>query len=143
MIINPHISLHQLVLSLSEGLDYVSPSVADHQLRLDYMSTEIARNMGYRGDKLRNVFHAAALHDIGFIKAENRIRAVEHNVLEGLAWHAEVGAILLKDNDFFQKRPQLLNIITYRGTTAIKMKYTNNQYLWRATSLRFQIRLTD
>jgi len=101
MIINPQVSLHRLVLSLSEALDHVSPLVADHQLRVAYMSTRMARVLGYRGQKLRDVFHAAALHDIGLIRAENRVRAIAHNILEGLTWHGEAGYELLRDNEFF------------------------------------------
>ncbi len=101
MIINPQIPLHRMVLSLSEALDHVSPSVADHQLRVAYMSTRMARLMGFRGQRLRDVFHAGGLHDIGLIRAENRIRAIASNKLEGLGWHGEVGYELLKDNEFF------------------------------------------
>ena len=101
MIVNPRVPLHRLVLSLSEALDHVSPSVADHQLRVAYMSTRMARALGYRGQRLRDVFHAGALHDIGLIRAENRVRAVACDKLEGLGWHGEAGYQLLKDNEFF------------------------------------------
>jgi len=101
MIVNPQVPLHRLVLSLSEALDHVSPSVADHQLRVAYISTRMARALGYRGQRLRDVFHAAALHDIGMIRAENRVRVVANNDLEGLAWHGKAGYELLKDNEFF------------------------------------------
>ena len=101
MIINPQVPLHRLVLSLSEALDHVSPTVADHQLRVAYMSTRMARALGYEGSGLRDIFHAAALHDIGLIKAENRLRAVAHNQLEGLGWHGEAGYLLLHDDQFF------------------------------------------
>ena len=101
MIINPQIALHRLILSLSEALDHVNPSVADHQLRVAYMATRTARLLGYRGERLRNVFHAGALHDIGLIRAVNRVRAVANNELEGIGWHGEAGYELLKDNEFF------------------------------------------
>jgi HD-GYP domain-containing protein (c-di-GMP phosphodiesterase class II) len=90
-----------LVLSLSEALDYVNDTVADHQLRVAYMATQIAKEMGFRGPQLRNIFHAAALHDIGLIRTSNRIRFLSHNELEGIAWHGEAGYVLLKDNEFF------------------------------------------
>jgi len=101
VIVSPHIPLNRLVLSLSEALDHVNPWVADHQLRVAYMSTGTARLMGFRGPRLRDVFHAGALHDIGLIRAENRIRAVMNNDLEGIEWHGEAGYALLKDNEFF------------------------------------------
>ncbi len=101
MIVCPNIPLHRLVLSLSEALDSVNPWVADHQLRVAYMSTRMARVLGYRGQRLRDVFHAAALHDIGLIRAENRVRAVVLNTLEGIEWHGKAGYVLLKDSEFF------------------------------------------
>jgi len=103
MIVNPQVPLHRLVLSLSEALDHVSPSVADHQLRVAYMSTRMAWVLGYRGQHLRDIFHAAALHDIGLIRAEDRVRSVANNQLEGLAWHGEAGYELLRDNEFFSE----------------------------------------
>lgn len=103
MIINPQVSLHRLVLSLSEALDHVSPSVADHQLRVAYISTRIARLMGFNGQQLRVVFHAAALHDIGLIRPVNRVQAIVNNQLEGLGWHGEIGWELLKDNELISE----------------------------------------
>lgn len=108
MIINPRIPLHRLVLSLSEALDHISPFVADHQLRVAYMSTRTARLMGLRGQRLRDVFHAGALHDIGLIRAENRVRAVANNDLENLGWHSEAGYELLKDNEFFAEAATII-----------------------------------
>jgi HD-GYP domain-containing protein (c-di-GMP phosphodiesterase class II) len=108
VIINPQVPLHRLVLSLSEALDHVSPSVANHQLRVACMATKMARVLGYRGTELRDVFHAAALHDIGLVKAENKLRAVAQNRLEGLGWHPEAGYLLLKDNQFFTSAAPLV-----------------------------------
>jgi putative nucleotidyltransferase with HDIG domain len=101
MIINPQVPLHRLVMSLSESLDHVSLSLTNHQLRVAYISTRMARLMGYRGQELRDVFHAGALHDIGLIRAEHRMRVAATNDLEGLDWHGEVGYELLRDNEFF------------------------------------------
>ena len=102
MIVNPSIPLHRLVMSLSEGLDHVNPAVAGHQLRVAYMSLCMARLLDYRGKDLQDIFHAAALHDIGLVRSENRVRAVVLGSLEGIDWHGEVGYVLLKDNDFFR-----------------------------------------
>ncbi len=101
MIINPQVPLHRLVMSLSEALDHVSLSVTNHQLRVAYISTRMARQMGYRGRRLRDVFHAGALHDIGVIRAEHRLHVATNSNLEGLLWHGEVGYELLRDNEFF------------------------------------------
>jgi len=101
MIINPQVPLHRLVMSLSESLDHINLSLTNHQLRVAYISTNMARLMGYRGQQLRDVFHAGALHDIGLIRAEHRMRVAAINDLEGLGWHGEIGYKLLRDNEFF------------------------------------------
>ncbi|NIA07279.1 MAG: HD domain-containing protein, partial [Actinobacteria bacterium] len=108
MIINPQVPLHRTVLSLSEALDHVSPTVADHQLRVAYMSTRIARLLGYNLPDLRNIFHAGALHDIGLMGAENRVRAIENNQLEGIEWHGEAGYELLHGTEFFSEAAPII-----------------------------------
>lgn len=99
MIVNPQVPLHRLVLSLSESMDYVSASVANHQLRVACMSVRMARLMGWRGRDLRDVCHAAALHDIGLIRSGNRIRVIACNQLEGLGWHSEMSGRLLAEHE--------------------------------------------
>jgi len=110
MIINPQVPLHRLILSLSEALDHVHPRVVDHQQRVAYIATNIARQLGIRGTDLLNLFNAAALHDIGLIGVENRIRALGWHRVETVAWHAEVGYELLKDHPIL-------------GPTALPIRY--------------------
>ncbi|MGD8451521.1 MAG: HD domain-containing protein [Phycisphaerae bacterium] len=108
MIINPQVPLHRLILSLSEALDYVHPLVADHQQRTAYIAIAIARRMGITGPELYDLFQAAALHDIGLIGHENRIRAVHLRQLEGVSWHGELGYELLKDNPLFARAAEII-----------------------------------
>ncbi len=114
MIINPQVSLHRLVLSLSEALDNVSPLVADHQLRVAYISTRLARSMGLQGHQLQIIFQAAALHDIGLIRPAYRLQALANNQLEGIEWHGEAGYELLKDTELIS---EIAPIIRYHHTT--------------------------
>lgn len=107
MIINPQISLHRLVLSLSDAMDCVHTEISNHQHRVAYISTNVARCMGYRGQDLLDIFLAGALHDIGLIRAENRVAAVL-NRLEGLDWHGEAGYRLLKDQVLFANAAELI-----------------------------------
>jgi HD-GYP domain-containing protein (c-di-GMP phosphodiesterase class II) len=108
MIINPQVPLHRLVLSLSEALDHVHPRVADHQQRVAYVATNVARCMGYGGQDLLDVFHAAALHDIGLIGHENRVKAVHLGQLERVGWHGELGFELLRENPLFARPAEIL-----------------------------------
>ncbi len=108
MIINPQIPLHRLVLSLSEALDHVHKDVFDHQRRVAYLATNIARVMGYRGTALLDVFIAGALHDIGLVGVENRLLALKVGKLETVSWHGEVGAALLGRHPMFADAAELI-----------------------------------
>ena len=108
MIHNPQIPLHRLILSVSEALDHIHRKVADHQQRTAYIATRLGRCMGLRGQALLDLFHAAALHDIGLIGHENRILALHLHQLEAVNWHAEAGYILLEPNPLFTRPAEIL-----------------------------------
>jgi HD-GYP domain-containing protein (c-di-GMP phosphodiesterase class II) len=101
MIVNPQVPLHRLVLSLSEALDFVHPQVVDHQQRVAYIATNMGRQMGLRGMALLDLLNAAALHDIGLVGVEHRIRTLHLGRLEDIAWHCTAGYELLRDNPLF------------------------------------------
>ena len=108
MIVSPQVPLHRLILSLSEALDHVHPKVADHQQRVAYIAASMARDMGFREQDLVDVFHAAALHDIGLIGVENRVKALHLGQLEQVDWHAEAGFELLRENPLFARPAEIL-----------------------------------
>lgn len=108
MIVNPQVPLHRLILSLSEALDHVHPQIAQHQQRVAYMATNLARHMGVPEEALVDIFLAAALHDIGLTSPQNRIRGIHLGQLESVAWHGELGYTLLKDNPLFARAAQIL-----------------------------------
>ncbi len=108
MIVNPHVPLHRLILSISEGIDYVHPSVADHQLRVAYISTNIARRLGIGGNDLLDVFEAAALHDVGLLGLESRMLLLHHGNFERVRWHAQAGYELLRDLDLFARAAEIV-----------------------------------
>lgn len=108
MIINPQVPLPRLVLSLSEALDSLHPNIADHQQRVAYIATSIARHMGFKREDLIDLFHAAALHDIGLIGVENRLKTIALGQLEATAWHGEIGFELLRRNSLFEGAAEIV-----------------------------------
>ena len=108
MILNPEIPLHRLILSLSEALDCIHPAVADHQQRVAYIATRIARRMGLRGEDLIHTFNAAALHDIGLIGLENKVDAFCWDRMERVSWHGEAGYHLLRENPLFSDAAEMV-----------------------------------
>lgn len=102
------IPLHRLILSISKALDQVHPRVVNHQNRVAYIATQIARRLGVRGENLVTIFQAAALHDIGLITPENRVAALKFAELERVSWHAEIGYELLKTDLLFSQAAEVL-----------------------------------
>jgi response regulator RpfG family c-di-GMP phosphodiesterase len=108
MIIDPQVPLHRLVLSLSEAMDHVHASVIDHQQRVAYIATNIARQMGFEGSALLDIFNAAAFHDLGLIGVENKVEAVQLAPFEDIHGHSEAGYILLKNNMLFARAADII-----------------------------------
>lgn len=114
MIINSQVPLHRLILSLSDALDYVHPNISNHKLRVAYISTNIARSIGFGKQELLDIFNAAALHDIGLIRVEKRILALNYEQLEEVAYHCEAGFELLRGNSLFSN---VANMIRHHHTS--------------------------
>jgi len=108
MIINTCVPLHRLVLSLSKALDCIHPDITDHQHRVAYISLHIGRKLGMQTSELITLFHAAALHDIGMLRVENRIKGLHLRKLEAVSWHSEVGYELLKDNPLLRQAAEII-----------------------------------
>jgi putative nucleotidyltransferase with HDIG domain len=103
MIQHSKISLNKFILSLSEAIDYVCPEIDDHQQRVTYIAMSMAQEMGLGKRDLSDIFLAAALHDIGIIHVENRIRFLRQEDLECVGWHGETGYELLRSNELFDQ----------------------------------------
>lgn len=108
MVAYEQVSLHRLILTLSEALDQVHPAVMDHQQRVAYIATSVARQMRVRGQELLGVFHAAALHDLGLIGVQNKLKITRLRELESVHWHAQAGFELLKDNPLFADAAEII-----------------------------------
>jgi putative nucleotidyltransferase with HDIG domain len=107
MILHAQVPLHRLVLSLSEALDCVDSVLVDHQHRVAYVSLCVGKTLNLPNDRLVNLFHAAALHDLGLIRAEDRAKR-QAGRLDEIAWHAEAGYRLLHDNPLFAQAAELV-----------------------------------
>ncbi len=108
MIIEPHVPLHRLILSLSAAIDGGHPQIVDHQQRVAHIAISVARRLGFRGTDLLDVFVAAALHDIGLIGVENKLKGIHLGRMESVEWHAEAGYQLLKDKPLFAKAAEII-----------------------------------
>ena len=108
MILNPRIPVHRLILSLSQALDYVHQDIADHQQRVAYIAINMARHLDMSKNEILELFCAAALHDIGLIGVENKVRNLCNDSSKQEVWHAEVGYSLLQGNPLFAKSADII-----------------------------------
>lgn len=67
------IKVINIILSLSDVLDLVSPSLSKHQQRAAYISWQIAKTAKLPIDLMEKIFIAALLHDIGALSPEEKI----------------------------------------------------------------------
>jgi len=67
------INLINLILSLSDALDLVSPKLSKHQQRTAYISWRIAKAASLPHDFIEKIFIAALLHDIGALSPEEKM----------------------------------------------------------------------
>jgi putative nucleotidyltransferase with HDIG domain len=108
MIRHKQISMHRLVLSLSDALDYVCPKIADHQHRVTYIALSIAKQLGFSRMDLEDLFLGAALHDIGMIHAGNKVDNLLEPQSEQNDWHTETGYELLRCHELFTQAAPII-----------------------------------
>ena len=66
-----HVSLKQFVLSLSQALDLINPSMADYHKRVAYIAVRVAEAAKVTGRFKEDLVVAAALHDIGALSCHH------------------------------------------------------------------------
>jgi HD-GYP domain-containing protein (c-di-GMP phosphodiesterase class II) len=66
------VNLNNLLLSLSEVVDFANPLIAQHQYRTAYIALEVANYANLKLEVTENIFTAALLHDIGAITVEEK-----------------------------------------------------------------------
>lgn len=108
MIASARITLPRLILSLSDALDFVHPDIAAHQQRVTYIAIRIAQMMGLEKQQLEHLFLASALHDIGLIRVEDKLKAHTTDDFESVSWHPEVGYRLLRCSPLFDEPAYIL-----------------------------------
>lgn len=72
----------KLVFALSETMDLASPALRQHQLRTAYVCWRMGQAAGLGPDRLMRLFTAAALHDIGALAPEEKVRLHEQETTQ-------------------------------------------------------------
>lgn len=86
----PQISVFDLVSTLSRAMDLIHPVLSNHHLQVAYISSCLARELGYDAQEEADLILAAAMHDIGALRTEERLEALQFDD-HYLQAHAEIG----------------------------------------------------
>jgi hypothetical protein len=89
-----HITIPDLVKSVSSALKLISPEMERHHNQVAYISYRIAENLGLDKDEVIRITLAAALHDIGAISLEENLDSLLFENAH-IARHAELGYLML------------------------------------------------
>ncbi|MBN7773387.1 HD-GYP domain-containing protein [Clostridium aminobutyricum] len=96
------VNLNNLLLSLSEVVDFSNPLIAQHQYRTAYIALEIAKYANASLEDRENIFTAALLHDIGAITVEEK-SAIHSFDETNTDIHAMRGELLLEQIPWLRK----------------------------------------
>ncbi len=103
-----HISTQNLVLSLSEAIDLISPSVSYHHKFVACAACQICDAAGIPLHIKKEIIYASALHDIGSLSEAERLSLSNFNYEEEDGWHAKRGYLFIKEYRPFEKVAQFI-----------------------------------
>lgn len=107
-----------MILCLNDATDMVSPAVAGHQLRVAYIASRLAAELGLSQDAQNDVLTAGALHDIGALSLKEKLGTLQFDGRD-LHRHADAGFHLLVKFGPFAKAASFVRFHhTYWGNRA-------------------------
>lgn len=86
--------MFELASGICDAIDLVNTAIHNHHNQVAVASYHLAVACGYSGEALRNIVIAAAMHDVGGLTADTRLKAVITD-FEDVHNHAEKGYRLL------------------------------------------------
>jgi HD-GYP domain-containing protein (c-di-GMP phosphodiesterase class II) len=101
------INLWALLSSLAKTLDLMSPEVADHCMRVAYLSLRLGEELGFSRPELGDLCIAGALHDIGAFSLHERLDLLAFEEKRATQ-HALAGYLLLKDVPLFSRAASMV-----------------------------------
>lgn len=109
MVEEKQIPLRDLVISLTNTVDLVSPILVNHHKKVAFISYCLAEEMGLTGKQRNDLLLAGALHDIGGLSLQDRIDVLSFESLNP-HYHSENGYALL---NMFQPFKHIADIVRF------------------------------
>jgi HD-GYP domain-containing protein (c-di-GMP phosphodiesterase class II) len=104
---NNTVNLGNLLLSLSDALDLIDPSLVTHQQRTALICWEISKEFELSERDTRELFAAALLHDIGALTPEEKIM-LHDNAEENTKPHCTFGELIIGEVQAIKKSAQIV-----------------------------------
>ncbi|MDP8240435.1 MAG: HD domain-containing protein [Candidatus Hatepunaea meridiana] len=103
----PRLPIYNLLLSISNLIDMVSPLIDNHHKQTAYIAYSLGKELGLVDRELTQLFLAGALHDIGAFSLKSKLAVLDFE-FENPHQHAENGYLLLKDFKPLRKAARII-----------------------------------
>ena len=103
------IRLIDLIICLSDAMDFIDPAVVDHHKQVAYIASSLAAESGIPLKEQKELILAGALHDIGAFSLKERKDALAFEILNPHG-HARNGYALLR---LFQPLAKIASIVRF------------------------------
>lgn len=91
------VPLFDMVMSLTNAMDLVSPALVNHHSRVAYVASSLAVELGLPVDAQRDVMLAGALHDVGALSLKDRLDTLSFECSgDGISKHGNLSCSLLE-----------------------------------------------
>src|ERR1035437_9612351 len=108
-----NISKLDLLMSLSEAVDLISPLVANHHKQVACIAYYLSCELEFSKEEQMELVFAASLHDIGGMSLSERLDTLRFDYEDKIG-HGERGYLLLKSNKSFDN---IARIVRYHHTS--------------------------
>jgi len=101
------VPIFDLVISLANTVDLISPLLVNHHKQVSYIAYELSVKMGRPFSEQIDIMLAGSLHDIGGINIQERIELLNFEAVNPHQ-HAETGYSLFKDCEHLSKAAEII-----------------------------------
>ncbi len=107
MIIKPlKVLLSDMILCLAKVMEWVNPVIVGHQMRVAYIASSIATEIGLPTEQQNELVLAGVLHDIGAFSLQEDFNQDDYEANRDN--HADMGYLLLRDFRPFRRVAQII-----------------------------------
>lgn len=122
-----------VMLSLSDALDFGHHEISKHHQRTAYIAWEIARALNISHDIIKDLFVAALLHDVGALSVEEKMDVCCFNLAD-LESHCISGELLIKT---IPQHERIADIVRFHHTECQDRDQTVDKETAQAAQILF------